>query len=174
LSKSTRVSLLPIERLKADHDVSQFNCGKALPNDFLKGFALVQKADSARTYVTCEGEKVVGFYSLAVGAIESTEAPKDLKKGSTQPSFPTVPVIILSQLAVDVRLAQKGIGQALLKDALLRAAQAAEIAGIQAVLAYAPDEDARRFYKHFGFEPSPTDAYHLFLSARELCSFVNR
>jgi GNAT superfamily N-acetyltransferase len=165
LTLSTRLSLLPIEKLKADHDVSQFDCGKALPNDFLKGFALIQKADSARTYVTCEGETVVGFYSLAVGAIDSKEAPKDFEKDSVHPS---VPVIILSQLAVDVRLAKKGIGQALLKDALLRAAQAAEIAGIQAVLAYAQDEDARRFYKHFGFEPSPTDAYHLFLSAREL------
>jgi hypothetical protein len=60
----------------------------------------------------------------------------------------------------------------LLKDALLRAAQAAEIAGIQAVLAYAQDEEARHFYEHFDFEPSPTDAYHLFLSAEELCSLV--
>jgi predicted N-acetyltransferase YhbS len=156
------LSLLPIEKLKADHDVSQFNCGKAAPNDFLKRFALVQKADSARTYVTCEDETVVGFYSLAVGAIEFE------KKGTAQ----SIPVIILSQLAVDVRLTQKGIGQALLKDALLRAAQAAEIAGIQAVLAYAQDEDARRFYEHFGFEASPTDAYHLFLSAKDLCRLV--
>lgn len=170
MSKSARLSLLPIEKLKADHDISQFDCGKALPNDFLKRFALVQKADSARTYVTCEGEMVVGFYSLAVGAIDAKEAPKNFKKGSVHPS---VPVIILSQLAVDIRLAKKGVGQALLKDALLRAAQAAEIAGIQAVLAYAQDEDARRFYKHFGFEPSPTDAYHVFLSAKELCSFVD-
>lgn len=172
MTLSTNFSLLPIEKLKADHDISQFDCGKAPPNDFLKGSALVQKGDSARTYVTCEGETVVGFYSLAVGAIEARDAPKNFKKSSAQP--PSVPVIILSQLAVDIRLAKKGIGQALLKDALLRAAQAAEIAGIQAVLAYAQDEDARRFYKHFDFEPSPTDAYHLFLSTRELCSLVNR
>ncbi len=156
------MSLLPIEKLKADHDVSQFDCGKAAPNDFLKRFALVQKADSARTYVTCEDETVVGFYSLAVGAIEF----------KTKDTAQSIPVIILSQLAVDVRLTKKGIGQALLKDALLRAAQAAEIAGIQAVLAYAQDEDARRFYEHFDFEASPTDAYHLFLSAKGLCRLV--
>jgi GNAT superfamily N-acetyltransferase len=161
LSLST-LSLLPIEKLKADHDVSQFDCGKAAPNDFLKRFALIQKADSARTYVTCEGETVVGFYSLAVGAMEFEQ------KGTVQ----SIPVIILSQLAVDVRLTRKGIGQALLKDALLRAAQAAEIAGVQAVLAYAQDEDARRFYEHFDFEASPTDAYHLFLSAKDLCRLV--
>ncbi len=171
MTLSTNLSLLPIEKLKADHDISQFDCGQAPPNDFLKGFALVQKGDSARTYVTCEGETVVGFYSLAVGAVEAKDAPKNFEKSNAQPS---VPVIILSQLAVDVRLAKRGVGQALLKDALLRAAQAAEIAGIQAVLAYAQDEDARRFYKHFDFEPSPTNTHHLFLSTRELCSLVNR
>ena len=155
MSTATHLSLLPIERLKADHDVSQFDCGKIAPNDFLKRFALVQKADSARTYVTCEGETVVGFYSLAVGTI-------------AYETHPPVPVIIVSQLAVDQRYTKKGIGQALLKDALLRAAQAADIAGIQAVLVYAQDEDARRFYQHFNFEPSPTDPYHLLLVMKDL------
>ena len=170
MSISTNLSLLPIEKLKADHDISQFDCGKAAPNDFLKRFALVQKADSARTYVTCEGETVVGFYSLAVGSVEPKDAPQKLNQGiARQP----IPVIILSQLAVDARLTKKGIAQALLKDALLRAAQAAEIAGIQAILAYAQDEGARRFYDHFDFEASPTDPYHLFLSSKELCSLVN-
>ncbi|MGA7953492.1 MAG: GNAT family N-acetyltransferase [Gloeobacterales cyanobacterium] len=170
MSISTNLSLLPIEKLKADHDISQFDCGKAAPNDFLKRFALVQKADSARTYVTCEGETVVGFYSLAVGSVEPKDAPQKFNQGiAPQP----IPVIILSQLAVDARLTQKSIAQALLKDALLRVAQAAEIAGIQAILAYAQDEDARRFYEHFEFEASPTDAYHLFLSTKELCSLVS-
>jgi GNAT superfamily N-acetyltransferase len=164
------LSLLPIERLKPDHDVSQFDCGKTAPNDFLKRYALVQKADSARTYVTCEGETVVGFYSLAVGTIVYGDTTKKTKNDQTHPP---IPVIIVSQLAVDQRLTKKGIGQALLKDALLRAAQAADIAGIQAVLVYAQDEDARRFYQHFNFEPSPTDPYHLLLIMKDLRSLTD-
>jgi GNAT superfamily N-acetyltransferase len=62
----------------------------------------------------------------------------------------------------------KRLGAALLKDALIRAASAAGTIGARAVLVHARDDEARRFYKHFDFEPSPSDPYHLLLLMKEL------
>ena len=63
---------------------------------------------------------------------------------------------------------RKALGQALLKDALLRTAQAADIAGIRCLLVHAKDDAARSWYASWEFEPSPTDPYHLFLMLKDL------
>jgi GNAT superfamily N-acetyltransferase len=76
--------------------------------------------------------------------------------------------MILARLAVDSAHQRKGLGQALLKDALLRTAQAADIAGIRALLVHAKDDSARQWYESWEFEPSPSDAYHLFLMLKDL------
>ena len=55
-----------------------------------------------------------------------------------------------------------------MRDALLRTAAAADIAGIRALLVHAKDDEARRFYLRYEFEPSPTDPLHLFLLLKEL------
>ena len=55
------------------------------------------------------------------------------------------------------------MGRALLKDALLRTAQAADIAGIRCLVVHAKDDAARQWYASWEFEPIPTDAYHLYL-----------
>lgn len=83
------------------------------------------------------------------------------------PRYP-ISVMILARLAVDARQARQGLGKALLKDALLRTAQAADIAGIRALLVHAKDNHAKAFYEHFDFEPSSTDPYHLFLLMKDL------
>ena len=79
-----------------------------------------------------------------------------------------VPVMILARLAVDTSIQGKGLGAALLKDALLRTVQAADIAGIRCLLVHAKDEAARKWYESWEFEPSPTDPYHLFLLLKDL------
>ena len=71
--------------------------------------------------------------------------------------------MLLARLAVSSGSQGQGIGAGLLKDAMLRTLQAADIAGIRALAVHAKDENARRFYEHFGFIPSPTDALHLYL-----------
>lgn len=76
--------------------------------------------------------------------------------------------MILARLAVDEAHQRKGLGRALLKDALLRSAQAAEIAGIRCLLVHAKDDAARYWYERWEFEPSPTDPYHLFLMLKDL------
>jgi GNAT superfamily N-acetyltransferase len=66
----------------------------------------------------------------------------------------------------------QGVGSAMLKDALLRAATAADIIGSRAVLVHAKDDDAKGFYEHFNFEPSPSDPYHLLLIMKDLLKIL--
>ena len=156
----------PVRKLLPIDQVDTFDCGSPPLNLFLQRYALVnQKANSAQTYVCCQADKVVGFYSLAVGSVTLKDAPHRVTKGLARHP---VPVMILARLAVDMTHQRKGLGQALLKDALLRTAQAADIAGIRCLLVHAKDDAARRWYESWDFEPSPTDPYHLFLMLKDL------
>lgn len=156
----------PIRKLAAADRVNEFDCGQPALNQFLQRYALVnQKANSAQTYVCCQAGLVVGFYSLAVGSVDPEEAPARVMKGLARHPVPTM---ILARLAVDQGHQGKGLGQALLKDALLRTAQAADIAGIRCLLVHAKDEAARQWVASWEFEPSPTDTYHLFLMLKDL------
>jgi GNAT superfamily N-acetyltransferase len=158
--------LSPVQKLSAQHNTDPFNCGQEELDRFLKKFALPnQAANAAQTYVTCRANRVVGYYSLAVGSVQPEESPKRALKGLARHS---VPVMILARLAVDRTEQGMGIGKALLKDALLRTAQAADIAGIRALVVHAKDENAGRWYEQFDFEPSPTDPLHLFLLLKDL------
>lgn len=156
-----------VRKLDASHDVDAFDCGKEPLDRFLQRHALVnQKAGSAQTYVVCrEGQRVVGYYSLAVGAVEHGDAPERVGKGLARHP---IPVMLLARLAIDRSEQGNGLGKALLKDALLRTAQAAEIAGIRALLVHAKDDEAGARYEALDFEPSPTDPYHLFLLMNDL------
>ena len=160
-------SFSAVQKLDASHDVDAFDCGKEPLDRFLQRHALInQKAGSAQTYVVCRGEqRVVGYYSLAVGAVEHADAPCRVGKGLARHP---IPVMLLARLAIDRSEHRKGLGKALLKDALLRTAQAAEIAGIRALLVHAKDDEARAWYEQFDFEPSPSDPYHLFLLMKDL------
>lgn len=164
----------PIRKITESDDVASFDCGNPALNQFLQRFALVnQKANSAQTYVCCEQNtgKVAGFYSLAVGSVEPSAAASRVIKGLARHP---VPVMILARLAIDRKHQSAGLGRALLKDALLRTVQAADIAGIRAILVHAKDDAARNWYLNWGFEPSPTDPYHLFLLIKELAKIAGR
>jgi len=162
----------PVEKLNEAHDIDAFQCGKEPLDRFLKRFALVnQKAGGAQTYVVCRGQgRVVGYYSLAVGAVEHAEAPGRISRGLARHP---IPVMLLARLAVDRTEQGQGLGKALLKDGLLRTAQAADIAGIRALLVHAKDDEARVWYENLEFEPSPTDPYHLFLLMKDLRALLS-
>lgn len=160
----------PVGKLGASDAVDAFDCGHPALNQFLQRYALVnQKANSAQTYVCCVNGEVVGFYSLAVGSVDPESAPSRVMKGLARHP---VPVMILARLAVDQAHQRKGLGQALLKDALLRTAQAADIAGVRALVVHAKNEAARQWYESWEFEPSPTDSFHLFLMLKDMKSLL--
>ena len=155
-----------VRKLATTDAVELFDCGQVALNQFLQRFALTsQRANSAQTYVCCHAGVVVGFYSLAVGSVEPGAASARVVKGIAQHP---VPVMILARLAVDSSHQGAGLGKALLRDALKRTAQAADIAGIRALLVHAKDESARNWYLQWEFESSATDPLHLFLLLKDL------
>lgn len=150
----------PVVLLDSGHDRTQFDCGVEPLNVYLKQYALQnQKKGIVRNYVTCRGTRIVGYYSLAYGSVSQAEAPTALAKGIGK--YP-IPLMVLGRLAVDVREKGQGLGMALLKDAILRTLQAAEIAGLKAIFVQAKDQVAEQFYAKQGFLPSPGDPFHLF------------
>ena len=160
----------PVRKLAATDRVEAFDCGQPALNQFLQRYALVnQKANSAQTWVCCRDDVVVGFYSLAVGSVDRGAAPSRVVKGLARHP---VPVMILARLAVDSAHQRKGLGRALLRDALLRTAQAADIAGIRCRLVHAKDDSARQWYENWEFESSPTDPYHLSLLLMDLQTLI--
>jgi GNAT superfamily N-acetyltransferase len=144
--------------LAQGHEVAGFDCGAPPLNEYLRKYAFQNHQNrSARAYVTVTENRVVGYYTLAAGSVSREEVPPRVAKGLG--NYP-VPVILLARLAVGRTEQGKGLGAALLKDALLRANQAADIVGCRAVLVHAKDETAQAFYRKFGLEPSPIDALH--------------
>lgn len=159
-------SLNAPELLTGEHDRSGFGCGKPPLNQYIKKYALVnQQNDISRTYVATRDASVVGYYTLAFGSISHDEATPRIK--AELPQYP-IPIILLARLAVDQREAGKGLGKGLLKDALLRTIQAADIGGLRAMLTHAKDEDAKQFYQKFGFEESPIQPLTLMLSIKDI------
>jgi len=155
-----------IEKLRREHLLDGFECGKEDLNRFLKRQAWNnQQANSAQTYVLAKDLRVSGYYSLAAGSVTHDEATERVRKG--QARHP-IPIILLARLAVDVSAQGRGVGAALLKDALIRTAQAAQTIGARALLVHAKDEAAKSFYEHFDFEASPSDPYHLLLIMKDL------
>ena len=148
----TEAALSAPQPLSDQHQLADFECGEPSLDDWLKrGAARNQANGSSRTYVVCEGDAVIGYYCLAAGAIGHTEAPSALKRNRPDP----IPVLVLGRLAIHKDHHQKGIGTALLNDAIRRAIQAADIAGVTALLVQAISEQARRFYLSRGFVVSP-------------------
>ncbi len=108
---------------------------------------------------------VIGYYALAVGSVEQEQAPERIKKRLAKHS---IPIILLARLAVDRHWQKQGVIAELLKDAMLRTLQAADIAEILALVVYAKDEAARSFYERCDFIPSPTDPLHLFMILKDV------
>lgn len=156
-----------IRKLESQDDVDEFSCGQPDLDDWLKRFAFVnQRAGMATVFVTLSDDKVVGYYALASGGVERADAPDRITRGV--PAYP-IPVVLLARLAVDSSAQKKGLGRALLRDALIRVQAAADQVGIRALLIHAKDESARDFYmRQAEFEPSPTDPLHLLLLMKDL------
>lgn len=150
--------------LQSSHDVSRFDCGKIPLNDWLRNTALRSEGKTARCYVTVLRGNVVGYYCLAAGAVQHDGAPRKLRQNAPDP----VPVVIIGRLAVDKTLQGKGIGRALLKDALLRVTKASELVGARAVLVHAVDQDAVPFYARYGFRSFPKGNQTLFVTIDEI------
>ncbi|MEO5559084.1 MAG: GNAT family N-acetyltransferase, partial [Dokdonella sp.] len=116
-----------------------------------------------RCFVVCdEQQQVVGYYALAAGAISHEDAPGRIRRNMPDP----VPIIVLGRLAVHVDRVGQGIGQGLLKDAVMRTLQTCEQVGARALLCHAIDESAKTFYLKHGSIASPIHAMTVMLPLR--------
>jgi GNAT superfamily N-acetyltransferase len=146
------------------HDVSRFDCGSPAQTDWLRRIARQAEAvGTARVYVVAEVAtgRVIGYHALAASAVRPEDAPASLLRGAGRSPVPT---ILLARLGVDASAQGLGLGAALVKDAMLRAHQAARTIGARALLIHAESQQARDFYLHLAeFDESPTDPLHLVL-----------
>ena len=155
-----------IEKIERLHCVDSFDCGQENLNRYLQQYSLMsQRAEAASTYVGVMNEKIIGYYTLVVSNVVYEDAPERLKKGLSRNP---VPVMLLARLATDLDWQGKGIGAGLLRDAMQRTVQVADIAGVRAFLVHAKNDKAKAFYEHFDFYPSPTDPYHLYLLVKDI------
>jgi GNAT superfamily N-acetyltransferase len=151
--------------LTAEHDLSAFDCGEPVLNDWLRHRALKNESRFSRTYVVCEGQRVVGYFCISAGSVERGAAPGKLRRNAPD----VIPVSVIGRLAVNRDHSGKGLGTDLLSDALRRIAQASQSIGIGAVLIQAKDEAAKRFYLRCAeFLEYPEDSRTLFLPIESL------
>lgn len=153
-----------IEPLQRHHDRARFGCGEPALDEYLARFARQnQESGVARTFVAvrdAEPARILGYYSLAVGAIDKANLPPSAARRF--PNFP-LPVARLARLAVDLTRQGKGLGEDLLLDALSRCLRVAEEVGIAAVLIDAKHERAKAFYARYEFDALPDQPLTLWL-----------
>lgn len=155
-----------IEKLSRTHEVEAFDCGKEPLNKFLARHAFTnQQASASPTYVACEAGRVVGYSTLVFGQVAFDGAPQRLGKGLARHP---IPIMLLARLAIATDRQGRGLGAGLIKDALARTLQAADIAGLRALAVHAKDDEARAFYERFDFIPSPSDPFHLFVLLKDV------
>lgn len=156
---------LSIEKLSRAHEVEAFDCGKEAFNKFLARHALTnQQASASQSYFACEAKRIVGYYTLVFGQVAFDDAPQRLGKGLARHP---IPVMLLARLAIATDRQGRGLGAGLIKDALARTLQSADIVGLRAFAVHAKDDEARAFYERFDVIASPSDPFHLFVLLKD-------
>jgi predicted N-acetyltransferase YhbS len=157
--------LSPPTAIAAHHNLDGFTCGEASLDEWLRKRALRNHASGAsRCFVVCAGADVVGYYRLSAGAIAHAAAPKSLRRNMPDP----LPALVLGRLAVDRRHHNRGLGSALLRDAMTRSVSIAGNAGVSVILLHALSDPARQFYLSRGFQPSPLQPMTLLMTLETL------
>jgi GNAT superfamily N-acetyltransferase len=159
--------------LSSKDPVADFDCGVEILNRYLQKHAFqAQQGEGARTYVTFDMTgKIAGYFTLAYGSVEHEKAPERVTKGLARHP---IPVMLLARLAVDQQFKGRGLGKELLRDALLRTLNAAEIAGLRAVVVDAKDDLAKTFYQRHGFEPFKDEPMRLALILKDVRALIIR
>ncbi|TPI28678.1 GNAT family N-acetyltransferase [Mesorhizobium sp. B3-2-1] len=149
--------------LAEDHDLELFQSGTESLDQWLRRRARANQVSGAsRTYVMAERTRVVGYYCLSSGGLDLAEAPGVIRRNMPDP----IPMVVLGRLAVDASWQGKGVGAALLQDAVLRSSQAATILRIRGIFVHAISDEAKAFYEYYGFAASPKNPMILLLSLK--------
>ena len=151
-----------LEPLNDQHDRLSFRCG----NEALDRYLTTQATqDIRRRVATCfvaleQGAgKLAAFYTIASAGIPTPDLPPEITK--RLPRYVSIPAVRIGRLAVDLGFRGRGLGAALLGDALRRVLLSAP-AGY-ALLVETKDDQAVAFYRHHGFLPLANQPRVLFL-----------
>lgn len=164
-----------IERLSTVHNIANFDCGEPTLNSFLQKHALNNdRVGLGRTFVAVDAgqTRVLGYFTVSTGSVTFNSIPDHARK--RLPRYP-IPTVHIGRLAVDTLSQGKGLGEALLVEALCKAGAAATSVGVYAVDLIALNDRAKRFYAKYGFIEMLNDAFHMFLpigAARKLAKIV--
>ena len=160
--------LKPPGPINQNHQLDNFACGVPSLDIWLKTKARRnERSRASRTYILCSNnDEVIGYYALATGSISPTQAPGKVKRNIPNP----IPVMVLGRLAIDCKHQGQGLGDALLRDAILRVLQAADIAGIKAIIVHAISEQAKAFYLARSFTESPANPMTMILPLESIQS----
>lgn len=165
----TAFHLTPPAPISTMHELADFDSGESSLDDWLKKRALKNHvAGASRCFVLCTGLAVIGYYSLSAGAISHETAPKAMRRNMPNP----LPVLLLGRLAIDKRYHNQGLGQSLLRDAMIRAVSVASDAGVFAILVHALSEQAKRFYLSRGFVESSLQPMTLMMTLETVHSVL--
>jgi GNAT superfamily N-acetyltransferase len=152
-----------IEPVHHSHDRTEFSCGNPSLDQFLRTLVTqYEKRRLGRTYVAVRPRetKVAGYYTLASSSVAFETLPASTSK--KLPRHP-IPVVLLGRLAVDEKWRGTGLGRRLLVDALERCLGLGERLGVHAIEVDAIDDEAKRFYKKYGFVSLGDNDRHLYL-----------
>ncbi|MBL6986189.1 MAG: GNAT family N-acetyltransferase [Methylobacter sp.] len=164
------MTLSPPEPLTVHHDTQAFASGVESLDTWLKRRAMKNQATGAsRTFVACEGRRVMAYYALATSSITVDDASGRFSRNMPNP----IPVVVLGRLAVDRSLHGKGLGRALVRDAGIRVIQAADTLGIRGIIVRALSLEAKAFYQQVGFDPSPLEPMLLMITLADLNSSLS-
>ena len=153
------------ELLTDYHEIEAFASGLESLDTWLKRRAMKNQATGAsRTFVACDGRRVVAYYALASSAVAVVEASGRFRRSMPNP----IPVVVLGRLAVDQSYQGKGVGRALVRDAGYRVIQAADAIGIRGLIVHAISAEAKAFYEHMGFDASALDPMTLMITLADL------
>lgn len=171
--------MIKLEPLTGHHDRNPFDCGVEQLNLWLQQTALQhQNKGLSRTFVaqpSHEGaaaefrnagyaeigvESILGYYALASALVVIEDLPSELAK-----RYPRqIPVTRLGRLATRRDLQGQGLGRLLLADAVSRARTAAQTVGSAGIFVDAKNDNAARFYLHYGFRACGSQSLKLFLA----------
>ena len=154
---------LTIEPLDKRHDRAAFSCGIPELDRYLARQAGQDvRRRIARVFICTysDADIILGFYTLSALSTEVASLPDRLSR--KLPRHP-VPCALIGWLADDRSVHGRGFGRLLLADAVKRTAAAGETVAMHAVIVDAASDDAKRFYRRFGFVPLTDDSMRLFL-----------
>ena len=139
------------EPISRKHDGKVFDCGDAAMNEFLQRYARQNRElGGAKTILAiddADNKTILGFYSLAPGAVAYADTPEMVRRGLAQHD---VPGFKLARIATHIRLHGKGLGGQLLAAAARRCLRAAAEVGGVVLIIDAKNDRAARWYAGYG------------------------